>query len=52
MRAKLETIEPYHRFSGILFKTAADPESPLNPFGEESRPVREEEWAAAFCERS
>lgn len=45
MRAKLETIEPYHRFSGILFKTAADPESPLNPFSEESRPVREEATA-------
>ncbi len=42
MRAKLETIEPYHRFSGILFKTAADPESPLNPFSEESLPVREQ----------
>jgi len=42
MRAKLETIEPYHRFSGILFKTAADPESPLNPFSEESRPTREQ----------
>ena len=40
MQAKLETIEPYHRFAGILFKTAADPESPLNPFSDESRPVR------------
>jgi len=42
MRAKLETIEPYHRFAGVLFKTAADPSSPLNPFSDESRPVREE----------
>jgi AcrR family transcriptional regulator len=40
MRAKLDTIAPYHRFSGILFKTAADPASPLNPFSAESVPVR------------
>jgi AcrR family transcriptional regulator len=40
MRAKLDTIEPYHRFSGILFKTAADPRSPLNPFSPESAPAR------------
>lgn len=42
MAAKLRTIEPYHRFSGILFRTAADPESPLNPFSEESLPARRE----------
>ena len=42
MRAKLDTIMPYHRFSGILFKTAADPESPLNPFSQESLPARRE----------
>ena len=40
--AKIETAEPYHRFSGVLFKTAADPASPLNPFSEDSRPVRED----------
>lgn len=40
MRAKLDTIEPYHQFSGILFKTAADPKSPLNPFSRDSEPVR------------
>lgn len=45
MRAKLETIAPYHRFAGILFKTAADPQSPLNPFSEESREVRAESTA-------
>lgn len=39
---KLETSEPYHRFSGQLFRYAADPQSPLHPFSEESRPVREE----------
>jgi AcrR family transcriptional regulator len=32
MRAKLEVIEPYHRFSALMFRTAADPASPLNPF--------------------
>ena len=37
---KIETSEPYHRFSGLLFKTAADPKSPLNPFSAESSPVR------------
>lgn len=40
MRTKLDTIMPYHRFAGILFKTAANPASPLNPFSEESLPVR------------
>lgn len=40
--AKIDTAEPYHRFAGVLFKTAADPASPLNPFSEESRPVRED----------
>jgi AcrR family transcriptional regulator len=42
MRAKLATIEPYHRFSGQLFRTAADPGSPLSPFSAESLPVRRE----------
>jgi AcrR family transcriptional regulator len=42
MHAKLDTIEPYHQFSGALFRTAADPSSPLNPFSEESGPVRDE----------
>ena len=42
MRAKLGTSMPYHRFSGLLFKTAADPRSPLNPFSDESRPLRRE----------
>lgn len=41
MRAKIETSEPYHRFSGILFKSAADPSSPLSPFSPESHPVRQ-----------
>jgi AcrR family transcriptional regulator len=42
MAAKLRTAEPYHRFSGVLFRTAADPESPLNPFSDESGPARQE----------
>ena len=45
MHAKLDTIEPYHQFAGALFRTAADPKSPLNPFSEESGPVREEATA-------
>ena len=42
MRLKIETIEPYHEFAGVLFKTAANPESPLNPFSDETDPVRKE----------
>jgi AcrR family transcriptional regulator len=42
---KLETAEPYHDFAGHLFKTAADPRSPLNPFSAESEPVRKEATA-------
>ena len=45
MRKKLETIEPYHRFAGLLFRTASDPNSPLNPFSDESQPVRREATA-------
>jgi len=40
MRTKIDTMRPYHQFAGVLFKTAANPESPLNPFGDESDPVR------------
>ena len=45
MRKKIETIEPYHRFAGVLFRTAADPKSPLNPFSGESEPTRLESIA-------
>ena len=45
MQTKLETIEPYHRFAGIMFRAAADPTSPLNPFSPESDPVRREATA-------
>ncbi len=43
--AKVSTSEPYHRFSASLFKTAADPHSPLNPFSAESNPTRQESTA-------
>lgn len=40
LRLKISTLEPYHQFAGIIFKTAADPRSPLNPFSPDSDPVR------------
>jgi AcrR family transcriptional regulator len=40
LRLKIKTLEPYHEFAGVLFKTAADPHSPLNPFGNDAAPVR------------
>ena len=42
LERKLEVIEPYHRFSGALFRTAADPQSPLNPFHDASAEMRAE----------
>lgn len=39
--AKIDTAEPYHHLSALLFRTAADPKSPLNPFSRDSGPVRE-----------
>jgi AcrR family transcriptional regulator len=45
MRSKIATVEPYHQFAGKLFKTAADPHSPLNPFSDESDAVRQESIA-------
>ena len=45
MNANLDLIEPYHRFAGILFATAADPQSPLNPFSPESEEARRESTA-------
>ena len=40
MRLKIAGLAPYHEFAGALFKTAADPKSPLNPFADESDSVR------------
>ena len=45
LRTKIDTAMPYHRFSGVLFKTAADPRSPLNPFSVESQPLRQRSTA-------
>ncbi len=45
LHKKLDVIEPYHRFSRHLFAIAADPQSPLNPFHEDARPMRERECA-------
>jgi AcrR family transcriptional regulator len=42
MRLKIDILNPYHQFAGVLFKTAAHPGSPLNPFSDESDPVREQ----------
>lgn len=40
LRAKIELSDGHHRFAGQLFRTAADPESPLNPFSSESASTR------------
>ena len=40
--AKIDVAAPYHDFAGILFRTAADPKSPLNPFSPESKEVRDQ----------
>ena len=40
MRLKIDTLEPYHEFAGVLFQTAADPNIPLNPFAHASASVR------------
>jgi AcrR family transcriptional regulator len=42
LEAQLEVMEPYRRFAALLFKTAADPESPLNPFSAQSAEARAE----------
>jgi AcrR family transcriptional regulator len=48
LRQILANMEPYHQFAGVLFRTAANPHSPLNPFSPESEAVRKEsiEWYA------
>lgn len=42
IRLFIDIAQPYHEFSGALFRTAADPRSPLNPFSRESEPARQE----------
>lgn len=38
--ARIDTMQPYRRFAGSFFKTAADPGSPLSPFSPQSAPAR------------
>ena len=40
LRKKIDTAMPYHRLSGVLFRTAADPRNPINPFSHDSEPLR------------
>jgi AcrR family transcriptional regulator len=42
IRTKIDSSEPQHRFAAQLFRTAADPESPLNPFSPDSAAVRDQ----------
>lgn len=42
MLAKLEVIAPYQHFSALMFRTAADPKSPMNPFHAASAGIRRE----------
>ncbi|GAA1553507.1 TetR family transcriptional regulator [Actinomadura kijaniata] len=41
LKARVDTMVPYHEFAGKFFKFAAEPTSPLNPFSAESGPARE-----------
>ncbi|WP_127497524.1 TetR family transcriptional regulator [Actinoplanes solisilvae] len=41
LHAGIDVNEPYHSFAATLFKTAAEPTSPLSPFSRESSPARE-----------
>ena len=45
MRRKIDTAMPYHRLSGVLFRTAADPRNPINPFSHDSEPMRQRSTA-------
>jgi AcrR family transcriptional regulator len=38
---KFREMKPYRSFLGVLFRVAVDPSSPLSPFGEETREIRE-----------
>lgn len=42
IRAVVVTCEPFHAFAGAIFGTVANPASPLNPFGRESKGLRDE----------
>jgi AcrR family transcriptional regulator len=47
--AKLGVIAPYRHFSALMFKSAADPKSPLSPFHPDAAAVRRE-GEALFAE--
>lgn len=49
LRARLDVIAPYHHFSALMFRIAADPKSPLNPFHRDSAGIRRE-GEALFAE--
>jgi AcrR family transcriptional regulator len=40
LKARVDTMVPYHQFAGKFFKFAAEPNSPLNPFSAESGTAR------------
>ncbi|MQS38209.1 TetR/AcrR family transcriptional regulator [Streptomyces katsurahamanus] len=40
--AWVDCAKPYHEFAAQFFSTAADPDSPLSPFSDESYPARAE----------
>lgn len=39
---KLRQFQPYREFLGALFRSAGDPASPLSPFSDETRDIREQ----------
>jgi AcrR family transcriptional regulator len=41
LHAGIDVSAPYHAFATSFFKVAADPDSPLSPFSDESAPARE-----------
>jgi hypothetical protein len=45
LQSKIDTSMPYHAFAAQLFRTAADPGSPLSPWSPESGLVRREATA-------
>lgn len=47
--AWIDVIAPYHRFAVLMFQTAADPKSPMNPFHEQNASWRRE-GEAVFAE--
>lgn len=40
LRTWLDCASPYHEFAAQFFRNAADPDSPLSPFSEDSHPAR------------